>query len=221
MSLRDGLVVVIPRRFSLKRIQGVLEQSRAWLERTASLMEARRRLMESGPRVLLPEHISLPAIGEEWTVAYRATDSPRVMAAERDGNCLILFGNSGDVAACRAALERWLNRKGHQNLEPWLVSLADEHGFELKRVVVRSQRTRWGSYSRFGTVSLNVRLMFLPEELARHVLIHELCHTVHLNHSRRFKALLEQHEPGSKGSRARLREAWSSLPAWLDVSPLC
>ena len=139
-----------------------------------------------------------------------------MIAVEREGNHLVLFGRSEDVVACRVALERWLSRKGHQKLEPWLMHLADEHGFKLKRVVVRSQRTRWGSCSHSGTVSLNVRLMFLPEDLARHVLIHELCHTVQMNHSSQFKALLEQHEPGCRGSRSRLRKEWSTLPLWLD-----
>jgi len=216
MSLRDGLVVVVPRRFDLRRIPGLLQNRRAWLERAAGRVEEERKVHGSEPSVTLPGRISLPGIGEEWTVDYTATDSPRVVAVERAGNRLVLFGDTGKLEACRIALGRWLNRKAHERLEPWLVRLAAERGFAVKRVVVKSQRTRWASCSRRGTISLNVRLLFLSEDLARHVLIHELCHTVHMNHSREFRALLECHDPDCREKGRKLREAWLHLPAWLD-----
>lgn len=219
MSLRDGLVVVVPRRFDVRRIPDLLQTRKAWLERAAGRVEEERRNRETQAEVTLPGRISLPGIGQEWALYYRATDSRRVMAVERAGNRLVLFGDAGRTESCRAALGRWLNRKGHEHLEPRLVSLAAERGFVLSRVVVKSQRTRWASCSRSGTISLNVRLLFLPEDLARHVLIHELCHTVHMDHSREFRALLERHDPDCKENRRKLREAWRHLPAWLDSRP--
>ncbi|MBN1857426.1 MAG: M48 family metallopeptidase [Dehalococcoidia bacterium] len=220
MSLCDGLVVVVPHRFSLRRIPGILEQSRPWLERTASQLEVKRSLMASESDAALPEHISLAAIGEEWAVEYRTTDSLTVRVLERRGNRLVLSGNCGEVAACRVALRRWLNRKGHQYLEPWLARIADELGFKVKRVVVRSQRTRWGSCSRTGTISLNVRLLFLQEEVARHVLIHELCHTSRMDHSAVFWSLVERHDPAFKAHRKRLRAAWHEVPWWVNGGPV-
>lgn len=216
MSLRDGLVVVVPRRFDVRRIPGLLQTRRAWLERAAGRVEKEREARESEPPVTLPGRITLPAIGEEWTLDYRTTDSPRVVAVERAGNRLLLFGDTGDVESCRTALGRWLNRKTHEHLEPRLVGLAAQRGFALNRVVVKSQRTRWASCSRRGTISLNVRLLFLQEDLVCHVLIHELCHTVHMNHSREFRALLGRHDTDCKENGRKLRDAWSHLPAWLD-----
>lgn len=216
MSLRDGLVVVVPRRFDVRRIPDLLQTRRAWLERAAGRIEEELKARESEAPVTLPGRITLPGIGQEWTLDYRATDSPRVMATERAGNRLVLFGDTGKVESCTAALGRWLNRKAHERLEPWLVELAAERGFTLNRVVVKSQRTRWASCSRHGTISLNVRLLFLPEDLARHVLIHELCHTVYMDHSREFRALLDRHDPDCKENGRKLRDAWRRLPAWLD-----
>jgi predicted metal-dependent hydrolase len=215
MSLRDGLVVVVPSRFDIRRIPDLLQARRAWLERAAGRVEEERKARESKPLVTLPGCIALPGTGEEWTLDYRATGSARVVALERAGNRLLLLGDTGKVESCRAALGRWLNRKAHQRLEPWLVGLAAERGFAMNRVVVKSQRTRWASCSRRGTISLNVRLLFVPEDLVCHVLIHELCHTVHMNHSREFKALLERHDPDWRDHRRRLRAAWRAVPAWL------
>jgi len=107
-----------------------------------------------------------------------------------------------------------LLRLGGEYLPPWLESLAASHGFHFGRAAVRLQRTRWGSYSRRGTVSLNARLLLLPPELTEYVMVHELCHSLHLAHSSRFWSLVRQHDPHCDRHRRELRMAGRSLPAW-------
>ena len=73
-------------------------------------------------------------------------------------------------------------------------------------VTVRSQRTRWGSCSARGGLSLNDRLMMVPPRVMDYVVTHELCHLRHFHHGPEFwKALVRVH-PGAKGDRAGLRE---------------
>jgi len=127
-------------------------------------------------------------IGEEWAVDYRATDSPYVTAVERPGNRLLVFGNTDNADACKAALRRWLNRKTHEHIKEWVERLAEDGEFELRRVLVKSQRTRWASCSKNKTISLNLKLLFIPADLIRYALIHELCHTERMNHSKEFWA---------------------------------
>jgi predicted metal-dependent hydrolase len=81
---------------------------------------------------------------------------------------------------------------------------------------IRGQRTRWGSCSGRGTISLNWHLLFLTPAEVRYVLLHELCHTIELNHSPRFWQLLSQHQPDSDSLRQGMRRAWQELPAWLQ-----
>jgi hypothetical protein len=69
------------------------------------------------------------------------------------------------------------------------------------------QKTRWASCSRHRTVSLNMKLLFLPPELVRYVFVHELCHTVHMNHSREFWRFLAVKEPRYKELDKQLRTA--------------
>jgi hypothetical protein len=64
---------------------------------------------------------------------------------------------------------------------------------------------------------LNLKLLFIPHDLAQCVLMHELCHTVHLNHSQKFWALLKHHEPDCKNKERELRSAMSCVPAWTDA----
>jgi len=81
---------------------------------------------------------------------------------------------------------------------------------------VRGQKTRWGSFSSRGTLSLNYKLLFLPEPLLRHVILHELSHSVHMNHSDEFWNLLHSLDPDTATHDKQLSEAWKYLPAWLE-----
>jgi predicted metal-dependent hydrolase len=75
--------------------------------------------------------------------------------------------------------------------------LAELHGFNYKGVTVRKSGTRWGSCSSKKQLNLSLSLMFLPEYLIDYVLLHELCHTVEMNHSERFWALMDQTTNGN------------------------
>jgi predicted metal-dependent hydrolase len=79
-------------------------------------------------------------------------------------------------------------------------------------VSVRSQRTRWGSCSRNGNISLNLRLVLLPEDLADYVILHELVHTRIPNHGRGFWEELGRHVGNGKAFASRLREYGYGLP---------
>lgn len=215
LSLQDGLVVVVPMGFDRGRIPNLLQKKKRWLANASQRIEAQRKFSESEPP--LPERMALQGIGEDWTIEYRQKKSSRVTVVERPGYRLLVSGNTDNIETCRATLRRWLSRKAHVKLKPWLASLAKERGFQFGRVIVRSQRTRWGSCSRRKNVGLNMKLLFMPEALVRQVLIHELCHTVHLNRSQKFWALLKHHEPDCAKKEKELRSAGRFVPAWIDA----
>ena len=105
-------------------------------------------------------------------------------------------------------------REAHAALGPWLDRSSLETGLRYARIQIRRQRTRWGSCSRNGTISLNACLLFQPPDVVNYLLIHELAHTRHMNHSRRFWSLVEKHEPRWQELDAGLTRGWREVPAW-------
>ena len=81
----------------------------------------------------------------------------------------------------------WLAR-ARRELVPRVGELAHQHGLRVQRVSIRRQRSRWGSCSRQGTISLNWRLVHAPEHVRDYVIVHELMHLREMNHSDRFWA---------------------------------
>ena len=78
---------------------------------------------------------------------------------------------------------------------PRLHRLSLKMGHQFRRTSVERPKTRWASCSRRRSISLNAKLLFLPPELVDYVLIHELCHLLEMNHSKRFWTLVMQHTP--------------------------
>lgn len=92
---------------------------------------------------------------------------------------------------------------------------AQQIGVSYGRITIRSQRTRWGSCSAKGNLNFNCLLSLCPEEVQNYVVIHELCHRKHLDHSPDFWAEVEKHCPNYRSYRKWLKDNGSSLIARL------
>lgn len=214
MSVQHGLEVIVPKGFARSRIPPLLEKKRRWIQRAWQRIEEHRKFFQPPSPDQLPDHIILRAIGETWRVTYRHTKSRHVGAYEAGNDTLVVRGNIASQPACKAALRRWLARRCREKLVPWLCAISRETQLPFGKAMVRTQKTRWASCSRHKTISLNAKLLFLPPNLVRYVFVHELCHTVHLNHSAKFWALVGQNDPHYQAHDRELRKAWRLLPHW-------
>ncbi|MEJ2509552.1 MAG: SprT family zinc-dependent metalloprotease [Gammaproteobacteria bacterium] len=201
---------VVPRGFDPRALDTFVARHRSWIaKRLAHIDEQRRRrphLFETPP-----SRIELRALGREWSVDYRwGTARP----AARRGTHDTLEVRAGDTDAACTLLQRWLMRRAKEHLVPWLRETSAELGLEINRVSVRAQKSRWGSCSAQGNISLNRNLLFLPPEGVRYLFVHELCHTRHMNHSRRFWSLVARLDPHFERHEALLRRAHDYVPLW-------
>lgn len=116
--------------------------------------------------------------------------------------------DSADVQECtRTAILRALRSEAKELLPSMVADVARRHNFSCGNVTVRATHSRWGSCSSGNDISLSIFLVRLPDHLIEYIIIHELCHTIHKDHSARFHALAEQHLGGrEKQLRAELRQ---------------
>lgn len=229
LSPRYGLTVVAPQGYDLRRIPAIVEKKRSWIEghlrRFAEAAEAEGREdaasdspIASGirPADAPPDALELPALGESWRIDYRATNTRIVGVIVEEPGLITIYGAVSDHGACREALKRWLSLRAREELVPWLVRLGGQSGFRFSEALIRGQKTRWASCSSKGRISLSFKLLFLERDWVRCVLLHELCHTVCMNHSPRFWALLGGIEPECRAIHKQMRDGWKRVPAWVE-----
>lgn len=211
--------VVLPTGAPATLAASLVAAKRSWIRRKLmhfAELKASHDGPDAGTVPTHPEHIHLAAIDRRLHVEYRPTAAAGVRAAEQD-TMLTLSGAVDDPLRVRAALKRWLLTVARAELLPPLHRLAANHGLPLQQAAVRLQKSRWGSCSSRRHITLNAKLLCLPTELARHVMLHELAHLQHLNHSRPFWALLHSLDPHTDRHHAALRAAWLHMPAWLET----
>ena len=187
-----------------------------FVARHRNWIDARRA--ELGTRPLpalepLPGRVLLQALDADWQVRYLARR--RAGLTVTAGRALEIHADPAHPASARRLLRRWLTLVARAALEPWLARLAAETGLGYQRLQLRRQRSRWGSCSRSGTISLNISLLFQPPAVVRYLLMHELCHTRHMNHSARFWQLVATHEPRFRELDRELTRGWRHVPGWV------
>ncbi len=203
-----GVEIVVPPRTSPQRVSAFVGEHREWIERQ------RRRSALPTHWPLPPVALSLSAVDESWRCS-ASGGAGRVRVRERMHQELQLHGDLREAEQLRRALTRWLAQRAQRLFEQPLRALAAQMGVTPGRLQVRCQRTRWGSCSRRGTISLNVCLLFQRPEVLRYLMIHELAHLRHMNHSARFWAEVALQEPDWKRLDRELLQGWRRVPSWI------
>lgn len=199
---RNGVAVAtIPARGSEREAQRFVAEHQDWLTRARARQAEKPRAAEiwrPGTSVLwrgaLTE-IRVACAGEKPAVCL-AADIFRVAAFDRD---------------LRPTLEAQFARRARIELPGRAWELAAETGVDVKQVTVRNQRSRWGSCSAGGTISLNWRLVQTPDPVRDYIIFHELMHLREMNHSERFWARVEEVCPGWREAEKWLKRNGSLL----------
>jgi predicted metal-dependent hydrolase len=176
--LGDGtLRVTLPRWGAKREAEAFVKQSRAWIEKQQQLRRDAPRSEPwcDGSTVLIdgvPMRLSVEATAQGIHV--------------RCGDILVPTRSRTGGADVRGIVHRWLRARAVEELPPLLYRYAEELGIVVTRVSVRDQRSRWGSCSRQGAITLNWRLLQMPSFVRDYIVIHELMHRREMNHSPRF-----------------------------------
>ncbi|MEA4856243.1 MAG: SprT family zinc-dependent metalloprotease [Solidesulfovibrio sp.] len=213
----SGLEVVSPAGVAPAFLLQAVESRRDWIARVFGRLCAEGGFSGRAAEVPRPGRLVLTAFSREWELRYLAKDRPGCAVTARGPGALVVSGAVEDASAVASALGGFCRLRAGELLRPALAAVSRDTGLPYSALTIRAQRTRWGSCTAKGRVSLNYTIAFLPWELCRLVMIHELCHTVELNHSPRFWNVVERFVPGCRELDARLNSARHYLPLWLDV----
>ena len=171
---RDGTArVTIPRGGTLREAKRFVEKHRDWIERQFTRLQ-------SAP----PGHVN-------WRIGTRIWLRGEQVEIQVEAPDTIRFGNETLKVIegnqdYRPLMEKYLRELAVRELPARVKELEALHGFSVRRITIRNQRTRWGSCSRTGAISLNWRLIQTPDFVRDYIILHELAHLRHMNHSDLF-----------------------------------
>ena len=200
--------VVAPPGISSFEVQNFVLNNLNWINRTRDKLKD-HRLTDPDFGITPPNRIQLVALNQQFNVKYEKCANTRVL---QDHNHLYVHAND-DEQRCQL-LNFWLQQTAKKHLVPWLQQFAKDKNFDVNRITVRAQKTRWGSCSAKKNININRNLLFLPEELVTYLFAHELSHLVHLNHSAKFWAHLQTLEPSYRELDTALNIAHKDVPLW-------
>lgn len=206
-----SLLIVVPAAAREDQWLAFVLSKRRWIER--NLQRSARHRPGLAPGVLgFPDDIELLYSGQKYQLC--RFQGSRASTKVTEDRLKLVCVESSDKHAYQV-LRRWLVGQAREEFSARLEQLSGATGLKWNGLSIRGQKTRWGSCSAKGNISLNFKMLFLPANLVDHVLLHELVHTRELNHSRRFWALMQQYDQQCNLHRAELRKAGQLLPEWL------
>jgi len=210
---RGRVEVVVPRRTRPADVREFVEAHRDWIRKARASFAA-----EHPPEPFaLPELVTLNGVELQFSVRYEPEEGAKTVKYRNRSGGVVLSGHTDNEKLCVQALKRWLTQLAKREYAPRLRALSGLTGNSFKKMHVRGQRTCWGSHSSSGTISLNYCLLFLDPGHLRYVMIHELCHARHMNHSRRFWSLVAQFEPDYRQLDKDLNDSWKQIPTWVGI----
>lgn len=216
-----GVVVTVPKGFPRHRVAAFVEGNRQWLQDKLAVIE---RETPCHYRQWPPRILDFHATGQRILLNYSVNEASEQRATFADtvtSPGLVLHdwtisADPKDKASVVAELVQRLKVEAQIFLLPLVASYSHFHGFSYTTANVRGQKSRWGSCSSSGTLSLNYKLLFINRRLVDYVILHELAHTVHLNHSVAFWKLLCSLNVNARLLDRELKLAGWQVPAWLE-----
>ena len=202
---RSGVKVAAPKRIGKSELQAIVRKRASWiLKQIASVSEAQPLLFVSGE--------TLPFLGRNVPMIIQSADvdslEVRLDLWNFQVTTPLTFSDDERPEAIRLAVVGWYTDRATETLassvDRWWPTLGRG---QKSRILIRDQRHRWASCSYDGTLRFNWRVVMLEPPLIEYIVVHELAHLTHLNHSKDFWALVYDTMPEAPESRRRLREA--------------
>ncbi|PIX27218.1 MAG: M48 family peptidase [Chloroflexi bacterium CG_4_8_14_3_um_filter_45_15] len=213
MRRETGLMVVIPKSYEIRQVPDLLEMKRGWiLGKFVKYAEVQRlsanQELKSGD--------SIPYLGRNLKVV-KEQNNGNANSVKLEQNKLLVSLKSAS-SRLNVTLERWYRMQAVKLIGKRASELSPLLGLTYNRLVIRGQRTRWGSCSHKGNLSFNWKLLMAPEPVIDYVIIHELAHLKEMNHTKRFWELVAEYCPRWREHKKWLKDHETELATKLLYS---
>ena len=201
-----GLIISSPKKLSQKKLDHICLEHKEWIQ-TQQAKYSIKNLEQQ------PYELNLVALEKTYALLFIINDKNKVI---EDDNNLVIQGKQTKPQINN--LKQWMRQQAKQLFALKLDHWSKKTQLNYSKLNVRSQKSRWGSCSSTGTISLNDQLLFMPSSVLDYIIVHELCHTIHPNHSARYWSLVNEHYPNFKQQEKLLAEYAKCIPSWFRAS---
>jgi predicted metal-dependent hydrolase len=202
---RDGtLKVTAPLRVSMKVVEEFVLANTEWIETHRA--KVHERLAKSPPKRFVDgERLRFFGFEKTLMIEVGAGVRPRV---DVNDQFMVVTMPPGppDSMAIQAAIAKFYDQQARLHIPERVAHFSRKMGVAPSGLSFRRQKTRWGSCSSLGHISFNWKLVFAPEKVIDYLVVHELAHLVHANHSNHFWDLVKKHDPECRAHRRWLRD---------------
>lgn len=209
----EQVEVVIPSHVSVDEAYDFVVENQAWVLKTLAKFKSRPALP-----LLKPERYQsgalIPYQGRQWPLVLDKTSLRRVkIAFDRQFNVAVpeTLEAAEVEPGIRQALIKWLRLRARDQVQALVAKHQETFQLRPRHIRIKTQKSRWGSCGVHNDININWLLILAAPEVLEYVVVHELCHIRHRNHSARFWALVAAHLPEYQQQRRWLRENGAML----------
>lgn len=200
---REGVLIIrAPFFLSPRKIQRFVDEKAEWIRAKKEIV--RKRIEAKKKHLFLPGEEYL-YLGKYYPLVYSERKKPALVLGERFE---LSFAKKGQATRI---FQEWYKIAAKDYLCTIVNSYATQYSLKYKKIRISGARTRWGSCNSRGDLSFSWRLILAPEQIIAYVVVHELAHTLHHNHSRRFWNFVEKMMPNYREHRRWLKEHGHTL----------
>jgi predicted metal-dependent hydrolase len=201
VSLKNGLEIVVPFRHNALHLENFINEKKGWIiKNVRKISEIRKR----NPQ--FSEGVMINILDKPKFIRIFTHLSKRHHVVETEGELKIFC--TGTILSAKKTLQDYLKNKAKEYILVRAKEIAKIMDTRFNRIAIRSQTSRWGSCSGKKNLNFNWRLIMTSKEILDYIIVHELAHTVHHNHSKAFHSLVEKYCPNSKELRRELKQAF-------------
>ena len=168
------LIIRAPKRLSIEKIQDFINEKENWINR-------KKRLIENQIKDITSNHNKLLYLGNLFPINVEQNASKELFFTGEE-----FIANSIEPDSLSLSIKKWYKNKFKEIALPRVAYFANKHNLMVNQVRIKNQKTMWGSCSSKNNINLNYLLLMAPMGVIDYVIVHELVHTIHRNHSTDF-----------------------------------